>query len=112
MQPCKYKHWINFPSVSKRGEVEDFPMKIYKCFKRLSITTWACAGFFLNTTYAEGKNDSCVTYPKLLYSDHSLKLVSAEGRVGCKWIEGQSGGARVSGFVFGRQDEEASLRSD
>lgn len=78
MQPCKYKHWINFPSVSKRGEVEDFLMKIYKCFKRLSITTRACAGSFLNTTYAEGKNDSCVTYPKLLYSDHSLKLVSAK----------------------------------
>jgi len=46
MQPCKYKHWINFPSVSKRGEVEDFLRKVYKCFKRLSITTWACAGFF------------------------------------------------------------------
>lgn len=54
----------------------------------------------------------CVTYPKLLYSDHLLKLVSAEGRAGRKWIERQSGEARVSGFVFGRQDEETVLRSD
>lgn len=82
MQPCKYKHWINFPSASKGGEVKGFPMKIYKCFKRLSITTWACAGYFLNTTYADRKNNLCVTYPELLYSDHSLKLVSAEGGVG------------------------------
>lgn len=87
-------------------------MKIYRCFKRLSIPTRACAGFFLNTTYAEGKNNLCVTYPKLLYSDHLLKLVSAEGRAGRKWIERQSGEARVSGFVFGRQDEETVLRSD
>lgn len=28
MQPCKYKHWMNFPSVSEGGEAEDFPMKI------------------------------------------------------------------------------------
>lgn len=69
-------------------------MKTYKCFKRLSLTSGLVLVFF-NTTCAEGKDNWCGTCPKLLYSYHSLELVSAEGRVGWQCVEKQSGEARV-----------------
>lgn len=56
----------------------------------------------------------CGTCPKLLYSYHSLELVSAEGRVGWQCMEGQSKEARVLGgwSVLAGQEEEAALGAD
>lgn len=60
-------------------------MKTHKCFKRLSLTSGLVL-VFLNTACAEGKDDWCGTCPELLYSCHSLELVSAEaGWDGSAW---------------------------
>lgn len=71
-------------------------MKTHKCFSRLSPIPGLVLAF-LNTTYAEGKDNSCGACPKLLYSYHSLELVSAEGRVRWQCMEGQSREARILG---------------